>query len=100
MKAHAPFGHWNTRTFVAALRSDRIEAPWMIDGAINAERFRVYVEQVLAPTLAPGDIVVMDNLASHKGKPVRRAIRPYPISCSHAAATSVSRSAGSTVTLS
>jgi transposase len=45
------------------------------DGAINAERFRVYVEQVLAPTLTPGDIVVMDNLGSHKGKPVRRAIR-------------------------
>jgi transposase len=75
LKAHAPFGHWNTTTFLAALRSDRIAAPWMIDGAINAERFRVYVEQVLAPTLAPGDIVVMDNLGSHKGKPILRAIR-------------------------
>jgi putative transposase len=75
LKGHAPFGHWNTTTFLAALRSDRIEAPWMIDGPINGERFRVYVEQVLAPTLAPGDIVVMDNLGSHKGKAVRQAIR-------------------------
>ncbi len=75
LKAHAPFGHWNTTTFLAALRSDRIDAPWMIDGPINGERFRVYVEQVLAPALAPGDIVIMDNLGSHKGKAVRRAIR-------------------------
>ncbi len=75
LKAHAPFGHWNTTTFLAALRNDRIDAPWMIDGPINGQRFRVYVEQVLAPTLAPGDIVVMDNLGSHKGKAVRRAIR-------------------------
>jgi putative transposase len=58
-----------------ALRNDRIDAPWMIDGPINGERFRVYVEQVLTPTLAPGDIVVMDNLGSHKDKPVRQAIR-------------------------
>jgi putative transposase len=75
LKAHAPFGHWNTTTFLAALRNDRIDAPWMIDGPINGECFRVYVEQVLAPTLAPGDIVIMDNLGSHKGKAVRRAIR-------------------------
>jgi putative transposase len=75
LKGHAPFGHWNTTTFLAALRNDRIDAPWMIDGPINAERFLVYVEQVLAPTLAPGDIVVMDNLGSHKGKAVRQAIR-------------------------
>ncbi len=60
LKAHAPFGHWNTTTFLAALRNDRIDAPWMIDGPINGECFRVYVEQVLAPTLAPGDIVIMD----------------------------------------
>ena len=72
---HAPFGHWNTTTFLAALRHDRNDAPWMIDGPINGERFRVYVAQVLAPTLAPGDIVVMDNLASHKGHAVRQAIR-------------------------
>jgi transposase len=75
LKGTAPFGHWNTTTFLAALRSDRIEAPWMIDGPINGERFRIYVEQVLAPTLAPGDIVVMDNLSSHKAKAIRQAIR-------------------------
>jgi putative transposase len=71
----APFGHWNTMTFLAALRQDRIEAPWLLDGPINGERFRVYVERVLVPSLKPGDIVIMDNLGSHKGKPVRQAIR-------------------------
>jgi transposase len=71
----APFGHWNTMTFLAALRQDRVEAPWLLDGPINAERFLIYVEQVLVPSLQPGDIVIMDNLGSHKGKAVRRAIR-------------------------
>jgi len=71
----APFGHWNTMTFLAALRRDRIEAPWLLDGPINGERFRIYVEKVLVPTLAKGDIVIMDNLGSHKGKAVRQAIR-------------------------
>lgn len=71
----APFGHWNTMTFLAALRQDRVEAPWLLDGPINAERFLVYVERVLVPTLKAGDIVIMDNLGSHKGKAVRRAIR-------------------------
>lgn len=73
--AKAPFGHWNTMTFVAALRHDRIEAPWLLDGPMNGERFRVYVEQVLVPTLRPGDLVILDNLSSHKGVAVRRAIR-------------------------
>ena len=71
----APFGHWNTMTFLAALRHDRIEAPWLLNGPINGERFRVYVEKVLVPTLRPDDIVVMDNLGSHKAKAVRQAIR-------------------------
>jgi transposase len=71
----APFGHWNTMTFLAALRLDRVDAPWLLDGPINGERFRIYVEKVLAPTLAPGDIVIMDNLGSHKGVAVRLAIR-------------------------
>lgn len=71
----APFGHWRTSTFIAALRHDRVEAPWVIDGPVNGEIFRTYVEEVLAPTLTPGDIVVMDNLGSHKGQAVRRAIR-------------------------
>ena len=71
----ASFGHWNTSTFIAALRHDRIDAPWVLDGPVNGEAFRVYVKQVLAPTLKPGDVVVMDNLGSHKVKEVREAIR-------------------------
>src|ERR1019366_7248059 len=73
--AKAPHGHWRTLTFLAALRSDRIDAPLVLDGPINGERFLAYVEQFLAPTLSPGDIVIMDNLGSHKGQAVRRAIR-------------------------
>jgi transposase len=73
--AKVPHGHWRTLTFLAALRCDRIEAPCVIDGPINGESFLAYVEQVLVPTLKPGDIVIVDNLGSHKGKAVRRAIR-------------------------
>lgn len=73
--AKAPQGHWRTLTFLAALRCDRIEAPCVIDGPINGESFLAYVEQILVPTLRPGDIVIIDNLGSHKGKAVRRAIR-------------------------
>ena len=75
LKAYAPHGHWKTLTFIAALRHDRIDAPWVIDGPINGESFLAYVEQVLVPTLKPGDIVIIDNLGSHKGKAVRRTIR-------------------------
>jgi len=71
----APHGHWRTYTFLAALRSDGIDAPCLFDGPINGERFRAWVEQALVPTLGPGDIVVLDNLGSHKGKAVRQAIR-------------------------
>jgi transposase len=70
-----PHGHWNTATFLAALRSDRIESPCLFDGPINSERFRAYVEQFLVPILKPNDIVVLDNLGSHKGKAVRQAIK-------------------------
>jgi len=70
-----PHGHWRTSTFLAALRNDRIEAPCLFDGPINGERFRAYVEQFLVPTLKPGDVVILDNLGSHKGKAVRAAIR-------------------------
>ncbi len=70
-----PHGHWKTLTFLAALRCDAITAPFVLDGPINGEWFLAYVEQVLVPTLSPGDVVVMDNLGSHKGKAVRRAIR-------------------------
>jgi transposase len=70
-----PHGRWKTATFLAALRNDRIEAPCLFDGPINGERFHAYVEQFLVPTLKPGDVVILDNLGSHKGKGVRRAIR-------------------------
>jgi putative transposase len=75
IKAKVPHGHWQTMTFLAALRHDRLEAPWLLDGPINGECFRLYVEKVLVPTLRPGDIVIMDNLGSHKGKAVRHSIR-------------------------
>ena len=73
--AKAPFGKWRTLTFLAALRGDRLTAPCVIDGPINGVSFRAYVEQVLIPTLNPGDLVVMDNLRSHKSHAVRAAIR-------------------------
>jgi hypothetical protein len=66
-----PHGHWRTLTFVGALRHDRVDAPCLFDGPINGESFLAYVEQVLVPTLKRGDIVVIDNLGSHKGKAVR-----------------------------
>lgn len=73
--AKVPHGHWQTLTFLAALRHDRITAPCVFDGPINGASFRAYVEQILVPTLSPGDIVIMDNLGSHKGHAVRAAIR-------------------------
>ncbi len=73
--AKVPHGRWRTLTFLAALRHDRITAPCVIDGPINGASFRAYVEQFLLPTLSPGDIVVIDNLGSHKGKAVRRLVR-------------------------
>jgi len=73
--AKVPHGHWKTATFLAALRNDRIDAPCLFDGPINGERFRAYVEQFLVPTLKPGDVVILDNLGSHKGSAVRQAIR-------------------------
>ena len=72
--AAVPYGHWKTSTFVAALRHDGITAPCVIDGAMNGNVFLAYVEQVLAPTLKPGDLVIMDNLGSHKVAGVREAI--------------------------
>ena len=73
--AKVPHGRWRTLTFLAALRCDRIEAPCVIDGPINGLSFLAYVEQVLLPTLAPGDIVIMDNLGSHKRQAIRRILR-------------------------
>jgi len=69
-----PFGHWKVTTLVAGLRTGGITAPCVFDGAINGERFRAYVEQMLAPTLRPDDIVLMDNLNSHKVAGIREAI--------------------------
>jgi transposase len=72
--AAVPHGHWKTTTFLAALRHDGIVAPCVFDGAINGERFCAWVEQALAPTLGPGDLVIMDNLGAHKVVGVRTAI--------------------------
>lgn len=69
-----PHGHWMTTTFVAALRQDGLTAPLVVDGPMNGDVFLAYVRQQLAPTLQPGDIVVMDNLAAHKKTGVREAI--------------------------
>ena len=75
LRAYAPHGHWKTLTFIAALRCDGIDAPFVFDGPINGEAFQLYVDRILAPTLRPGDVVIMDNLGSHKGKAARAAIR-------------------------
>lgn len=71
----APHGHWKTTTFVAGLAADGVRAPFVIDRAMNADIFRAYVEKVLAPELRPGDIVIMDNLSSHKAPGVAEAIQ-------------------------
>jgi transposase len=71
---HAPCGHWETQTVIAALRVDGVSAPAVFDGPIDAVSFRAYVDQVLVPTLRPGDVVVLDNLAVHKQPDVRAAI--------------------------
>jgi transposase len=73
-RAAIPHGHWLTTTFTAALRRTALTAPMTLDGPMNAVAFRAYVEQVLTPTLKPGDIVVMDNLPAHKGAAVRTLI--------------------------
>jgi len=75
LDAKVPYGHWKTLTFLAALRCDRIDAPCVFDGPINAQSFLAYVNQELVPTLKPRDIVVLDNLGSHKRTAVRAAIR-------------------------
>ena len=73
-RAAIPHGHWKTTTFVAGLRLSGMTAPMVLDGPMNGPAFLAYVEQVLAPTLNPGDIVIMDNLAPHKSAAVRKAI--------------------------
>jgi transposase len=75
IRALVPQGHWRTLTFVGALRCDRMTAPCVFDGPINGECFRAYVAQQLVPALKPGDIVIMDNLGSHKSAELRRIIQ-------------------------
>jgi transposase len=75
LAAKVPYGHWKTMTFIAALRCDEITAPYVFDQPINKTNFLAWVRQSLIPTLRPGDIVILDNLPSHKGKAVRDAIR-------------------------
>lgn len=68
LKARAPFGHWGTQTFIAGLRCDGLTAPWIIDKPMNRRIFETYIETQLAPTLNPGDVVILDNLSSHKSE--------------------------------
>ena len=74
LRAGVPHGHWKTTTFVAGLRLTGLVAPFVLDGPINRDAFEVYAEKVLVPELSPGDVVVMDNLSSHKGPNVRALI--------------------------
>ncbi len=74
LRAAIPHGHWKTTTFVAGLRHTGMVAPMVLDGPINGIAFQAYIDQVLVPELQPGDVVVMDNLGSHKGPSVRAAI--------------------------
>lgn len=71
----APFGHWHTQTFVAGLRCDGLVAPWVLDGPMTGEAFETYIETQLAPILARGDVVIMDNLSSHKSERGAQLIR-------------------------
>jgi transposase len=75
LKATAPFGHWKSETFIAGLRDDGLVAPFVIDRPMNRNIFELYVETQLAPTLAPGDVVIADNLAAHKSPAAERAIK-------------------------
>ena len=74
LRVAVPHGHWKTTTFVAGLTTRGIIAPWVLDGPINRDAFETYLEKVLIPELRPGDIVIMDNLSSHKGPRVRQMI--------------------------
>ncbi len=75
LNSKAPFGHWGTQTFVAGLRCDGLIAPWVVDAPMNRAIFDTYVETQLVPTLRPGDVVIMDNLSSHKSQRAEKAIR-------------------------
>jgi transposase len=74
LRLHQPHGHWKTTTMISAIRIDGVTAPFVVEGAVDSEVFRVYVKRVLVPTLKDGDVVVMDNLQPHKASGVREAI--------------------------
>jgi len=75
LNSKAPFGHWGTQTFVAGLKCDGLIAPWVIDAPMNRAIFEAYVETQLVPALKPGDVVILDNLSSHKSEKAENAIR-------------------------
>lgn len=75
VKASAPFGHWATQTFIAALRCDGLTAPWLVDRAMNRTIFDTWVETQLAPTLRQGDIVILDNLPAHKSEKAKAILQ-------------------------
>ncbi|MEZ5897635.1 MAG: IS630 family transposase [Parvularculaceae bacterium] len=75
LKGEAPFGKWNTQTFIAGLRCDGLVAPWIVEGAMNGEAFAIYIETQLAPTLNPGDVVILDNLNVHNSQRAADALR-------------------------
>ena len=74
-RTYAPFGAWNTQTFIAGLRCYGLTAPWVVDGAMNKQIFEIYVETQLAPTLSPGDVVILDNVAFHKSDRAKALIK-------------------------
>lgn len=71
----APFGHWGTQTFIAGLRSDELIAPWVLNGPMNRAAFDIYIETQLAPCLEPGDVVILDNLSSHKSAAAQACLK-------------------------
>lgn len=75
LRATAPFGHWKTETFIAGLRQNELIAPFVFNGAMNRKIFEAYVATQLAPSLKPGDVVILDNLAAHKSQIAEKAIR-------------------------
>lgn len=75
LEADAPFGHWRTQTFIAGLRVDELTAPWVLDGPMNRAAFDTYIETQLAPTLQPGDVVIADNLSSHKSARAQECLK-------------------------
>jgi transposase len=75
LKANAPFGHWGTQTFIAALRSDGLTAPWIVNKPMNRIIFDTYIETQLAPTLQRGDVVILDNLPAHKSEKAKAVLK-------------------------